>query len=257
MDEFFSDSDGDKAVEELLSQAMESTILEQVAAINCAGFTYSGLPSNLETRFQKLKSFPSSAAKPAPLATKSFSLSHPSEIRKIDSVNEPKIPDSGEEKNGEKGEDVFSQKIPERKNCSSDSGSFSPLKRNPRGKMKKKGANSFSSSSPPFEVFSSRSVSPPVKSGCFLCSPKSRKKNKENRGLDLGLDWGKHDQILSDLNSYSMNNQRKMIKKAMEEEEKICREAEKIVKWAKHASARMDFSDIEDEISDYENAKFP
>ncbi|PIN14161.1 hypothetical protein CDL12_13218 [Handroanthus impetiginosus] len=121
--------------------------------------------------------------------------------------------------------------------------------------MEKKVTKSPSSSSS--EGFSSRSVSPPAKSGCFLCSPKkvSRKKSKESRGLDLGLDWGKDDELLPDLSSFSMNNQRKMIKKAVEEEERICREADKIVKWAKHASARMDISGIEDELSDDENAK--
>ncbi|KAL0407926.1 UNVERIFIED_CONTAM: hypothetical protein Sradi_1727000 [Sesamum radiatum] len=265
MDDFFSDSDGEKAVEELLSQAMESTVLEQVAAINCAGFTDSGLPSHLETRFQRLKSFPSSTAKPTSLSTKSFSLSHPTEFKKIDSVNEAKSSDSGEEKNGERSEKVSStclKKSPVEKVClspskSSDNGSPSPVKKNPREKMQKKGRKSHSSSS--WDEFSSRSVSPPAKSGCFLCSPKkvSRKKNKENRGLDLGLDWGKNDELLSDLSNFSVHSQRKMMKKAMEEEERISREAEKIVKWAKHASARMDVSSIEDELSDDENAKFP
>ncbi|KAK6116935.1 hypothetical protein DH2020_049310 [Rehmannia glutinosa] len=255
--DFFSDSDGEKAVEEVLSQAMDSTILEQVAAINCAGFTDSGLPSHLETRFQRLKSLPSSTAKPASLSTKSLSLPHRPEFKKGDSVNEAKKSDSSEGKDGEKvekGSSKCSTKCPEEKTYLSDNGSFSP---NPRGKMEKKGKKSpsFSSSC---EGFSSRSISPPVKSGCFLCSPKkmSRKKNKENRGLDLGLDWGKHDELLSDLSNFSVNSQRKMIKKAMEDEERICREAEKIVKWAKHASARMDISDIEDELSGDENAKF-
>ncbi|KAL7150585.1 hypothetical protein ABFS83_05G123100 [Erythranthe nasuta] len=258
MDDFFSDdSDGEKAVEELLSQAMDSTILEQVAAINCAGFTKTDLPSHLETRFQRLKSLPSPAAKPAPLATKSFSFSNPSELEK----NEPKKSDSGEEKPAEdKGEEVHPKclkKVPEEKNYFSGSESFSPLKKkNPRVKMEEKGNKSFSSSSS-FEGFSSRSVSPPAKSGCFLCSPKkSARKNKENRGLDLGINWGKkqdNDDLLSDLS----DNQRKLIKKAMAEEEKICREAEKIVKWAKQYSSRMDISSIEDELSDDENAKFP
>ncbi|KAL7111963.1 hypothetical protein ACP275_05G122500 [Erythranthe tilingii] len=264
MDDFFSDdSDGEKAVEELLSQAMDSTVLEQVAAINCAGFTKTDLPSHLETRFQRLKSLPSPAAKPAPLATKSFSFSNPSELKK----NEPKKSDSGEEKTAEdKGEEVHpkcSKKVPEEKNCLSGSESFSPLKKkNPRVKMEEKGNKSFSSSSSSFEGFSSRSVSPPAKSGCFLCSPKkSARKNKENRGLDLGINWGKKqddDDFLSDLSNNSMNyNQRKLMKKAMAEEEKICREAEKIVKWAKQYSSRMDISSIEDELSDDENAKFP
>ncbi|CAH2033704.1 unnamed protein product [Thlaspi arvense] len=46
------------AVENLLSQAMDLYVLEQVAAINCSGFTDSVLPANLETRFRRLKSLP-------------------------------------------------------------------------------------------------------------------------------------------------------------------------------------------------------
>ncbi|KAK2988618.1 hypothetical protein RJ640_002583 [Escallonia rubra] len=53
-----SDSDDDRAVEELLAQAKDHSVLEQVAAINCSGFTPdSSLPTHLETRFRKLKSF--------------------------------------------------------------------------------------------------------------------------------------------------------------------------------------------------------
>ena len=46
------------AVEDLLSQAKDLYDLEQVAAINLAGFTDSALPTNLETRFRRLKSLP-------------------------------------------------------------------------------------------------------------------------------------------------------------------------------------------------------
>lgn len=248
MADFFTDSDDEKVVEELLSQAMDSTVLEQVSAINCAGFTHSDLPSHLEARLQKLKSFPSSTVKPTSLSSKTFHHSHPPEFRENETVNEAKAPDLSEEKNGENNEKVSSMcstKSPEEK---SDSGSVSPFKKIPQRKFQKKGTKSPSFSS------SDGSVSPPLKIGCFLCSPKkvSRKKNKQNRGLDLGLD----DEFLSDVSNFSVTSQRKMIKKAMEEEEKICREAEKIVKWAKHASARMDVSGIEDELSDEENLKF-
>ena len=54
---------------------------------------------------------------------------------------------------------------------------------------------------------------------------------------------------------FSEKEQQKILKKAMKEEEKINREAEKIVKWAKQTSARMNISDIEDELSDNENPK--
>ncbi|XP_057766838.1 uncharacterized protein LOC130987207 [Salvia miltiorrhiza] len=261
MADFFADSDDDKAVEELLSQAMDATVLEQVAAVNCAGFNDDGLPSHLQTRFQKLKSFPSSAANPTPLSTKSFNLSHTPDFKKNGAVNEAKAPLSSEEKTAEKKSTKCSTKSPDENSCLSDAEtpSQSPFKEIPQRKLKKnakKSAKSLSFSS--CDGFSSRSVSPPAKSGCFLCSPKkvSKKKSKENRGLDFGVDCGKSDELLSDLSNFSVRSQRRMIKKAMEEEERISREAEKIVKWAKQASARMEISGIEDEISDDDNAKF-
>ncbi|KAL1569274.1 hypothetical protein AAHA92_00770 [Salvia divinorum] len=241
MADFFTDSDDDKAVEELLSQAMEATVLEQVAAVNCAGFNDDGLPSHLQTRFQKLKSFPSSAANPTHLSTKSFNLSH--------TPNQAKAHVSSEEKTVEKDAEnqpiKCSTEIPDEKNCLSDTGS--PFKEIPQRKLKKTAAKSLSQSS--YDSFSSRSVSPPPKSGCFFCSPK---KKKENRGIDCG----KSDELLSDLSNFSVRSQRRMMKKAMEEEERISREAEKIVKWAKQASARMAFSGVEDELSGDDNAKF-
>lgn len=265
MADFFTDSDDDKAVEDILSQAMDATVLEQVAAVNCAGFNDDGLPSHLETRFQKLKSFPSSAAKPTSLSTKSFNLSHSPEFKKNGTINEAKATDPSEEmplQNSEKVSTKRSTKNPDGKSCLSDSGtpSQSPFNEIPQGKMKKSVVKS--TRSPSFsscDGFSSRSVSPPAKSGCFLCSPKraSRKKSKENWGLNLGFESGKSDEFLSDLSNFSVNSQKRMIKKAMEEEDKICREAEKIVKWAKQASARIEMSGIEDEMSDDENAKFP
>ena len=99
----------------------------------------------------------------------------------------------------------------------------------------------------------SRSVSspsPPRRAGCFWCSPKkdSRKKSKD---IDWGvLDWDKSDEFLSDLGSFSSKKQQKMLKKAMKEEQKISREAEKIVELAKQASARMNVNVIDDELSD-------
>ncbi|KAH0729718.1 hypothetical protein KY290_000848 [Solanum tuberosum] len=78
----------------------------------------------------------------------------------------------------------------------------------------------------------------------------SKSKGKENRGVSMGLKWAKGDEFLSDLCIFSSKNQEKLMKKAMEKQEKINREAEKIVKWAKQASARMDVSSIEEELSD-------
>ncbi|KAL2236808.1 uncharacterized protein LOC105165100 [Sesamum indicum] len=206
MSGFFQNSVDEKAVEELLSQAMDATVLEQVAAINCSALNDSALPSHLETRFHNLKSLP---MKPASSSTQSL-------------INLPR-------KNG------FSpclKESPESKNCS-----YSPksLKKNRLGELGKKEMKYRS-----WQVISSRSVSPPVRSGCFLCCPKQvsrEKSNKDDRGLVLGL---RDELILSDLSSFSVKKQEKMMKKALMEEEKICREAEKIVKYA--SAAMMDVS---------------
>lgn len=98
------------------------------------------------------------------------------------------------------------------------------------------------------------SPSPPRKAGCFWCSPKkdsSKKKSKENWGVGNVVGWDKSDELLSDLGSFSSKKQQKMLKKAMKEEQKISREAEKILEWAKQTSARMNVLDIEDELSDH------
>ncbi|KAG2303664.1 hypothetical protein Bca4012_062418 [Brassica carinata] len=63
------------AVEELLSQARDLCVLEQVAAINLAGVTDSALPTNLETRFRRLKSLPVSR-QPDPVSSSKKLLSH-------------------------------------------------------------------------------------------------------------------------------------------------------------------------------------
>ncbi|KAK4793400.1 hypothetical protein SAY86_023835 [Trapa natans] len=57
MADFSSDTD-DSAVEELISQTRDLCVLEQLAAINCSGFSDSPLPADLDSRFRRLKSFP-------------------------------------------------------------------------------------------------------------------------------------------------------------------------------------------------------
>ncbi|KAI9083001.1 hypothetical protein K1719_035016 [Acacia pycnantha] len=90
------------------------------------------------------------------------------------------------------------------------------------------------------------------KAGCFWCSPKkdSKKKSKENWDPASILVWDKNDEFLSDISSFSSKHQQKMLKKAIKEEQKINREAEKIVQWAKQASARMSAPAIDDDLSD-------
>lgn len=64
--------------------------------------------------------------------------------------------------------------------------------------------------------------------------------------------WEKNDEILSDLSTFSVKEQERKLKKALEEEEKISREAEKVVKWVKQESARMDSSVIKTVLSNHD-----
>lgn len=301
---YLSDSDNEKAVEELLAQAMDQSVLEQVAAINCSGFNDSVLPTQLETRFRKLKSLPAAPTTPKPSCvarnSRSFCSSEFPNTPKPKKIEGREVEEKDPEVNLDDGfveNDVFSKTPDEKRGkksksdedswsfCSSEFPNTPKIKKIEGKAVGEKGSkvnledgvvekqtkskvnsieNDVLSKTPDGErgkkwnsssdSWNSRKgcVSPPVKTGCFWCSPKKglNKKGKENRGVSMGMKWGKDDdEFLSDLSTFSSKNQEKLMKKAMEEQEKINREAEKIVKWAKQASARMDVSSIEDELS--------
>ncbi|KAG5098328.1 hypothetical protein JHK82_048182 [Glycine max] len=64
-----SDTDNDSAIEEIISQAQDAVVLDQVSTINSSAFTDDSLlPSHLETRFCNLKSFPPTKPKPNTIA---------------------------------------------------------------------------------------------------------------------------------------------------------------------------------------------
>ena len=48
-----SDVDDSAAIDDIISQAQDPCVLEQVSAIKCSGFTDSALPTDLESRFRK------------------------------------------------------------------------------------------------------------------------------------------------------------------------------------------------------------
>lgn len=304
MADFLYKSDTDEsAVEELISQAQDLCVLEQVSAINCSSFTDSSLlPAELESRFRKLKSFPVTKPKPSALPpytntnrnNSDKADTHPGNGNEEDAAIFSHYKQDPDEKTGfkpkspsgyasspldpsdlsmEKGALPASKETPDGKrglgpnlkhgsisspSSSSDSSLenmiFSSSKQNPDKKRRSKLKSKSGSFSSPLGSSNSLmdSPSPPKKAGCFWCSPKkaSHKKSKENQDTGIGLDWGKSDEFLSDLSTFSTKEQQKILKKAMKEEEKISREAEKIVKWAKHASARLSVSGIEDELSD-------
>ncbi|WOH16363.1 hypothetical protein DCAR_0935914 [Daucus carota subsp. sativus] len=246
-----SDSDDDRKVEALLAQALDHSVLEQVSAINCAGFTDPILPNQLESRFSRLKSFPS--AKPM------------SQIPPIKPSDPPIKSDLKEKKLGQcdefealdvnVGAPVVETKL--ENGISVSPAKMSGFSKGGDGELgKKMRVRNVSFRSPSDSRASSRDSSPsPTRAiGCFWCSPKrvSGRKSKEYRSDD---DWGKNEEVLSDISDFSAKGQEKLLKKMMKEEEKINREAAKIVKWAKQVSARMELSDAEDEMSDHEGTK--
>ncbi|CAO2819761.1 unnamed protein product [Amaranthus hypochondriacus] len=263
---FLSDTD-ESAVEQILAEAMDHCVLQQVAAINCSSFSQSVLPSDLESRFQRLKTFPSSSSSSHP------SKSLPKSQLAPDSANESNnsLNNSAEKEkhlSGNSRKPLTKEKVKNSEGNSrsgylsspsgSSNSSFGQLN-SPKLEAKKddkKGeGGKFLSRSLSFSSNSSTSSSTKkAKTGCFWCSPKqaSKKKSCTQKGmLDLGDDWGKHDELLSDLKSFSSKKQKNLMKIAKKEEMKINKEAEKIIKWAKQASARMEFSGFhDDDLSD-------
>ena len=97
---------------------------------------------------------------------------------------------------------------------------------------------------------------------CFCFSTKKSSYAKKSKSINgvLGSDhteWPKNDEILSDLSTFSVKEQERRLKKALEEEEKVSKEAEKMVKWVKQESARIDDSAIEAILSDDEDKEKP
>ncbi|XP_004512360.1 uncharacterized protein [Cicer arietinum] len=312
-----SDTD-DSTIDEIINQAQDAILLQQISAINCSSFSHSDLPTHLECRFQKLKSFPANHTTPPPYLSKARTFSNPpktpnfspskhnNSANNTDSdtgfVSSPSNSSHGKKglkpKSKEKYSDSTNPHYPINSNHQK-SFNFSPSKdnnsiKNPdsdtgydsspsNSSQKKKGLKpkpkpkngSVSDSSHSSEESSMSSLfmplpmkkdeekcselkkspspnsSPPRKWGCFWCSPKKKekKKSKEN-GVGWEMEYTS-DELLSGVGSLSSKKRLEMIDKALKmEEQKINREAEKIVEWAKHVSARMNVSDIEDEFSD-------
>ncbi|CAL1373793.1 unnamed protein product [Linum trigynum] len=295
-----SDTD-DSAVEELISQTRDLCVLEQVSKINCSDFNDSLLPSDLETRFRKLKSFPVSSTRPAASAStgvvpKSLSNSKselhrrggrgfdegfesPSDDPRVNTsdgqvpkiaaaaaanVSSPLNSLADEEGFSEdpgpwKGSKKKQSKLGSVSSPSDSSNSciedviYSQSEERAAVGMTRKSSNSNSKlKSKPFigsplgsSNCSRDSPSPPRRPGCFWCSPKKPTSKKSKENWDLGNDGG--DELLTDLGIFSEKEQEKILRKAMKEEERINKEAVKIVKWAKQASARRSYHGTEDD----------
>ncbi|XP_010266373.1 PREDICTED: uncharacterized protein LOC104603907 [Nelumbo nucifera] len=271
---FSSLSDCDEsAVEDIISQVKDLCVLEQVAAINCSGISDSILPTNLEARFRKLKSFPGS--KPI-LKSPLLSFNAENKHSPTSSDRYKKKPSSSFEKESDHlpVESSETRTVPHKNEQETSkqakaSPNSPPLNETPisasaessdkKGLKPKQVTGSVSSPSPSSNS-SLEASSPPRQTCCFWYSPKrvAEKKGKENWVAGIGLDtpdWGKNEEILSDFSTLSLKHQNRRFKKALQEEEEITKEAEKVLKWAKQASARMEVYDIEDVLSDDEMFK--
>ncbi|OMO93737.1 hypothetical protein COLO4_16714 [Corchorus olitorius] len=222
---FFSDTD-ESAVEEVISQAKDLCVLEQLSALNCSSFSDSVLPSDLDSRFRRLKSFPVTLShshttypKPKP---------KPDEDHLFDSIGHSPRRKYPSKPNPKPDEDHHFDSVghsPRRKHPSKPSPP--PSSPPPVSDSSPTSCRSFGSRLPP-------DSSPPQKTGCFWCSPKRlSKKNNKDRDRMLG------DEFESDLASFSVKEHEKILNKLIKEQDKISREAEKIVNWAKQASMRM------------------
>ncbi|KAK7309473.1 hypothetical protein RJT34_06228 [Clitoria ternatea] len=63
------------------------------------------------------------------------------------------------------------------------------------------------------------------------------------------LEWGKNDEMLSDMSTFSVKEQERRLKKALQEEKRVSKEAERVVQWVKQESARIDDSVIKSVLS--------
>ncbi|CAL9089524.1 uncharacterized protein LOC135623528 [Musa acuminata AAA Group] len=230
-----SDTDDD-AVNAVIAEAADLCALEQIAALNTAHLSDSTLlPSHLESRYRKLKSLPASLPNlstphpPYPPEKENFPDALELNCARTQ-PNSPADPRKPEEpiagRDGRKAE-IF------------------PLDNEVAANKAESKPKSGFGSSPSFSFDSSgeSSPSPPRQRCCFGYSPKRAQRRK-----------GKGDDVLSELGVLSLKEHRKL-KKALKEQEKAMRESEKIVKWVKQASARMNAAAIDELLSDDEELK--
>ncbi|KAI3883418.1 hypothetical protein MKX03_031883 [Papaver bracteatum] len=273
----FSESD-ESTVEDIISQAMDQCVLEQIVSINLSGISDTSLPTDLESRFSKLKSFPGTNPKPEipqnPVSKSVEDTPSLSPNQKIGSPSNPNhvrgSPSFGPTTDIEtrfsklksfpgtnpKTEIPQNQVLSPKKEIGSSPSNSNQVKKSSSFGSKPKSKQAFirscSSSSD-----SSQENSSSAKQNCFFwCSTKKviRKQGKEtrvSRGIEMDpFEWDKDNELISDLTSFSLKEQKKKLKKVMREQEKINREAEKIVEWAKQASSRIGVSEIEDLLTD-------
>lgn len=89
---------------------------------------------------------------------------------------------------------------------------------------------------------------------CFSTKKSVARNSKKSSGVSSSehVEWGKSDEILSDMSTFSIEEQEKRLKKALEEEKRVSREAERVVLWVEQRSATIHTSTIKTIPSDEE-----
>nr|GEV21914.1 hypothetical protein [Tanacetum cinerariifolium] len=295
---FLTDSEDEKTVDDIISQATDHLVLEQIAKLNSSSFDDSLLPSNLETRFRTLKSLPtnttrasnstSRAVNPLLVKSKSFtpesvdeeggkSVKKSKDENLLSKVFESKVKKLKELETKVKTRTKTS--LSESRSGSSLSGSDSEKSDSDKTKSRKSKAKQNNSNSSRSEsdldseidkkkskhknlkskLFRTESMSDMWrKIGCLFCSPKKGKKPGNGKGKENRLSFSSlvnYDEDEHYMKSFSAKERKKLMKNAMKEEEKLSKEAEKIVKWAKQASDRMmnvSGLNLDEDLSDFD-----
>ncbi|WOK92708.1 hypothetical protein Cni_G01399 [Canna indica] len=242
-----SDSDEDAlstAVDAVIAEASDLCALEQIAALNTAHLSDSNLlPSNLESRFRKLKSLPASLPKPS--ATASPPRSQEKDMEKENFPDDLKLNRARTMPNPAAAVDPLKpeEPIPVREGRKAE---IFPLESEGTPRTKEPKSKSGFVSSPSFSANSSRgsspSPSPPRQRCCLSFSPKRPPRRK-----------AKGDDVLAELGVRSLKEEQRKLKKALKEQEKVMREADKMVKWVKQASARMNAAAIDELMNDVDD----
>lgn len=200
-------------IDAIISEATDLFILEQIAALNTAHLSDSTLPTDLESRFRKLRTFPG-ANPPSNLPPHS---SHQRNENMPSSSTQPENIDESDESKPE----IISNASPEPEILKD----LTELRVRVRA-------------SPSVER---RSPSPTRVVCCFGCSPKRMVQRRK----------GKHcEEIFLDFGVSSMKEHRKKLERVLKEQERASREVEKMVEVMEEAAARMNAEAFDELMSD-------
>ena len=91
---------------------------------------------------------------------------------------------------------------------------------------------------------------------CFGCFSSKRGNERKKKSVETDHNkenWEKKESMLSDMSTFSVKEQERRLKKALEEEGRVTKQAERVVHWIKQESARMDDSSIKKVVNEIED----